>query len=34
MAEISDVEEDGHLVLCDDNGHERRYAFKEVQFVI
>jgi len=34
MAEIVDVEDDGHLVLCDDNGQERRYAFKEVQFII
>ena len=34
MAEIVTVEEDGHLVLHDDNGKERRYAFKEVQFII
>jgi len=34
MAEIIDVEDDGHLLLRDDNGHDRRYAFKEVQFVI
>ena len=34
MAELADVEDDGHLVLCDDNGHLRRYAFKEVQFVL
>ncbi len=33
MAEIVTVEDDGHLVLCDDNGKERKYAFKEVQFV-
>ena len=34
MAEIVDVEDDGHLVLRDDNGRDRRYAFKEVQFII
>ena len=34
MAEIVDVEDDGHLVLLDDSGQRRRYAFKEVQFVI
>ena len=34
MAELVDVEDDGHLLLCDDNGQKRRYAFKEVQFVI
>lgn len=34
MAEIVDVEDDGHLLLCDDNGQQRRYAFKEVSFVI
>ncbi len=34
MAEIADVEDDGHLVLRDEEGQERRYAFKEVQFVI
>lgn len=34
MAEIVDVEDDGHLLLRDDNGHDRRYAFKEVQFII
>ena len=34
MAEIASVEDDGHLLLRDDSGHERRYAFKEVQFVI
>ena len=33
MAEIVTVEDDGHLVLHDDNGKERRYAFKEVQFI-
>ena len=34
MAEIVGVEDDGHLLLSDDNGKKRRYAFKEVQFVI
>lgn len=34
MAELVDVEDSGLLVLRDDNGKERRYAFKEVQFVI
>ncbi len=34
MAALTDVEEDGHLLLHDDNGRQRRYAFKEVQFVI
>ena len=34
MAEIVDVEDDGHLLLCDEGGCRRRYAFKEVQFVI
>lgn len=33
MAEIADVEDDGHLLLHDDNGLTRRYAFKEVMFV-
>lgn len=34
MAEIAGVEDDGHLLLTDEDGKERRYAFKEVQFVI
>ena len=34
MAEIADVEDDGHLLLRDDSGLLRRYAFKEVQFVM
>jgi BirA family biotin operon repressor/biotin-[acetyl-CoA-carboxylase] ligase len=34
MAEIVDVEDDGHLLLCDDNGQQRRYACKAVSFVI
>jgi BirA family biotin operon repressor/biotin-[acetyl-CoA-carboxylase] ligase len=33
MAEITGVEDDGHLLLSDDNGKMRRYAFKEVSFV-
>lgn len=34
MAEIADVEDDGHLLLRDDNGQQHRYAFKEVSFVL
>ena len=34
MAEIAGVEDDGHLLLIDDNGQQRRYAFKEVSFII
>ena len=34
MAELVDVEDDGHLVLCDETGQQRRYAFKEVTFII
>lgn len=34
MAELVGVEDDGHLVLHDDDGRERRYAFKEVSFVV
>ena len=34
MAAIADVEDDGRLILADDTGHRRRYAFKEVNFVI
>ena len=34
MAELVTVEDDGHLVLRDDDGQQRRYAFKEVSFVI
>lgn len=33
MAEFVTVEPDGHLLLCDDEGRERRYAFKEVCYV-
>ena len=34
QAEIADIEENGHLLLRDAAGHLRRYAFKEVQFVL
>lgn len=34
MAEILRVEDDGHLVLRDTDGHLRQYAFKEVTFII
>ena len=34
MAEIADVRDDGPLLLRDESGRERQYAFKEVQFVI
>ena len=34
MAEMVDVEDDGHLVLCDEAGQQHRYAFKEVTFII
>jgi BirA family biotin operon repressor/biotin-[acetyl-CoA-carboxylase] ligase len=34
MAEITGVMDDGHLLLTDDNGKERVYAFKEVTFII
>jgi len=33
MAELVDVEDSGHLLLRDDSGQLRRYAFKEVSFV-
>ncbi len=33
-AEIADVEPTGHLVLRDEAGHLRRYAFKEVEYLI
>ena len=33
-AELITVEDDGHLLLRDLNGQQRRYAFKEVQFTI
>ena len=31
---LTDVEDDGHLLLTDSEGVQRRYAFKEVTFVI
>lgn len=34
MAEIQEVESDGHLVLKDEKGYHRRYAFKEVEFIL
>lgn len=34
MAKITDIREDGRLVLTDESGRERTYGFKEVQFVI
>ena len=34
MARLVDVEDDGHLLLCDSDGRLRRYAFKEVSFLI
>lgn len=33
-AELITVEDDGHLLLRDCNGQQRRYAFKEVQFLL
>ncbi len=33
-AELVDVEADGHLVLVDEEGQRRTFAFKEVQFII
>lgn len=33
-AEIAGIEPDGHIVLRDSEGRKRRYAFKEVAFVI
>lgn len=33
-ARMEMVEDDGHLLLCDGEGRQRRYAFKEVQFII
>jgi len=33
-AELVTVEDDGHLLLRDRNGRQRRYAFKEVAFLI
>lgn len=33
MARIVTVEADGQLLLCDEEGRERRYFFKEVRFI-
>lgn len=33
-AKIVDVEPMGHLVLCDEQGQKRKYAFKEVEYII
>lgn len=33
-ATVEDVEPDGHLNLRDEEGHLRRYAFKEVKYII
>ena len=33
-ATLTDVEPSGHLILVDDEGARRRYAFKEVQYVL
>ena len=34
LAELEKVESDGHLVLKDEQGTLRRYAFKEVEFIL
>ena len=34
MATFVDVEDDGHLLLSNESGKERRYVFKEVQYII
>ena len=34
QATITGVEPDGRLIMTDSEGRERRYAFKEVQFVL
>ena len=34
LAEYQDVELDGHLILKDEQGTLRRYAFKEVNFIL
>ncbi|MBR4389612.1 MAG: biotin--[Prevotella sp.] len=33
-AHIVEVRPDGHLLLCDEEGKKRQYAFKEVEFII
>ena len=34
LAQLDGVEPDGHLLLTDETGHGRRYAFKEIQYVL
>ena len=34
VARIIDVEPSGHLILEDENKEQRRYAFKDVMFII
>ncbi len=34
LAKIVSIEPDGHLLLSDSEGRQRRYAFKEVSFII
>ena len=34
LAEYQNVEASGHLVLKDEQGNLRRYAFKEVEFIL
>ena len=34
LARLDGVEPDGHLLLTDETGHGRRYAFKEIQYVL
>ena len=34
MAQIAAIEDDGRIVLSDEDGRQRTYAFKEVQFII
>ena len=34
MAQIAAIEDDGRIVLADEDGRQRTYAFKEVQFII
>lgn len=33
-ARIADVEPDGHLILEDEQGQQRKYAFKEVRYIL
>lgn len=34
LARLLRVEPDGHFVLEDENGKEREYLFKEVQYIL